>query len=257
MEQDSIRYETEHAIGTITIDRPQKLNTITKAMGERLRSLCEEINRNKSVRVVVLTGEGEKSFSAGSDIEVLDDYGSPWDLRNREDYCIAIRSIRKPVIAMVNGYAIGGGMELALHADFRIASRNAKFGAGEIKLGWIGGSGSTQLLPRIVGAGKAAEMVLTGRMLSAEEALQVGLVEQVVNFSDLRRTVYEIASTIAGYSPIALENAKLALRAAMNMPLDAGLQYENSLFSFCFTTEDAQEGKTSFKEKRKPEFNGK
>jgi enoyl-CoA hydratase len=256
MDNNDLRYEVDNYIGTITLARPGKLNTVTRAMGERLSELCQEINRDKGVRVVVLTGEGEKSFSAGSDIEVLDDYGSPWDLRNRDDYCMAIRSIRKPVIAMVNGYAIGGGLELALQADIRMASSNARFGAAEIKLGWIGGSGSTQLLPRMVGAGKAAEMVLTGRLLSAEEALRCGLVEQVVEPGELKKLVYETASAIAAYSPIAVENAKLALRAAMNMPLDAGLQYENSLFSFCFTTEDAQEGKAAFKEKRAPQFKG-
>ncbi|WP_281888658.1 enoyl-CoA hydratase/isomerase family protein [Paenibacillus sp. YYML68] len=257
MELHDIRVDVADYIATITLNRPSKLNTVTRSMGEQLRAICDHMNKNKEVRVVILTGEGPKSFSAGSDIEVLDDYGSPWDLRNRDDYCMAIRSIRKPVIAMVNGYAIGGGLELALHADIRIASSNARFGAGEIKLGWIGGSGSTQLLPRLVGPGKAAEMVLTGAMLSADEALRTGLVERVVEPDELERTVRELASTIVSYSPIAVENAKLALRAAMNMPLDAGLQYENSLFAFCFTTEDAQEGKQSFKEKRTPHYKGK
>lgn len=257
MDDSEIRYEVDQFIATITLNRPEKLNTVTRDMGKQLMALCDNVNRDKQVRVVVLTGEGSKSFSAGSDITVLDDYGSPWELGKRDDYCMAVRSIRKPVIAMINGYAIGGGLELALHADIRIASNNAKFGAGEIKLGWIGGSGSTQLLPRIVGAGKAAELVLTGQMLSAEEAKQCGLVEKVVEWSELKDTVYEMARTIASYSPIAVEHAKLALRAAMNMPLDAGLQYENSLFSFCFTTEDAKEGKRSFIEKREPTFKGK
>ncbi|MBZ9536106.1 enoyl-CoA hydratase/isomerase family protein [Cytobacillus oceanisediminis] len=256
MDTNEIRFEVENYIGTITISRPQKLNTVTRVMGEKLSRLCEEINKDKNIGVVVLTGEGTKSFSAGSDIEVLDDYGSPWDLRNRDDYCMAIRNIRKPVIAMINGYSIGGGLELALHSDIRIASSHAKFGAGEIKLGWIGGSGSTQLLPRLVGSGKAAEMVLTGNLLSADEALSYGLIEKVVDISQLKNTVYEMAETIASYSPIAVENAKLALRAAMNMPLDAGLQYENSLFSFCFTTEDCKEGKQAFIEKRKPNYRG-
>ncbi|MBO2943551.1 enoyl-CoA hydratase/isomerase family protein [Paenibacillus sp. F411] len=256
MEHSGIRYELSNHIGTITLDRPGKLNTVTRAMGIRLNELCQEINQDQNVRVVVLTGEGEKSFSAGSDIEVLDDYGSPWELSNREDYCMAVRSIRKPVIAMIRGYAIGGGLELALHADIRYASLSARFGAGEIKLGWIGGSGSTQLLPRIVGPGKAAEMVLTGRLLSAAEALSYGLVEQVAEQGELQKLVYETAEAIAAHSPIAVQHAKLALRAAMNMPLDAGLQYENSLFSFCFTTEDAQEGKAAFQEKRAPKFKG-
>ncbi|MGG1554029.1 enoyl-CoA hydratase/isomerase family protein [Paenibacillus ferrarius] len=257
MELQDIRVDIGEYIATITLNRPNKLNTVTRAMGEQLRAICDDMNKNKQVRVVILTGDGPKSFSAGSDIEVLDDYGSPWDLRNREDYCMAIRSIRKPVIAMINGYAIGGGLELALHADIRIASNTAKFGAGEIKLGWIGGSGSTQLLPRIVGPGKAAEMVLTGAMLSADEALRSGLVERIAEPGEIERIVRELAAEIAGFSPIAVENAKLALRAAMNMPLDAGLQYENSLFAFCFTTEDAQEGKQSFKEKRTPQYKGK
>ncbi|EES72373.1 putative 3-hydroxybutyryl-CoA dehydratase [Paenibacillus sp. oral taxon 786 str. D14] len=254
MKTKAIHFEVSNRIATITLCRPEKLNTVTRAMGEELTRLGQEINCSPDIRVVVLTGEGSKSFSAGSDMKVLDDYGTPWELRNREDYCMAIRNIRKPVIAMINGYAIGGGLELALHADIRIASDHAAFGAGEIKWGWISGSGCTQLLPRFVGAGKAAEMILTGRVLTAEEAFRYGLVERVVSPDKLKETVYEMAETIAGYSPIAVESAKLALRAAMNMPLDAGLQYENSLFSFCFTTEDSKEGKQAFTKKTKAGF---
>ncbi|KRO48398.1 MAG: enoyl-CoA hydratase, partial [Actinobacteria bacterium BACL4 MAG-120820-bin23] len=166
-------------VATITLNRESKLNTMTPAMGKALLELVPYINASNEIRVVILTGTGEKAFSAGSDIKVLDQYGSNWQLRNRVDYARGIWAIKKPVISKIRGYCIGGGLEMALMSDIRYASENAQFGAGEIKLGWHGGAGNTQLLPRIVSTGKALEMLLTGDLISAVQAEKYGLVDQL------------------------------------------------------------------------------
>jgi enoyl-CoA hydratase len=257
LSSDDLLYATQGAVARITLRRPAKLNTVTAAMGRQLFAIAAEVNADDAVRVVIIEGTGERAFSAGSDVKVLDDYGTNWQLRNRADYCHAIWSMRKPVIASIRGYCIGGGLEMALSADIRIASQTARFGAGEIKLGWHGGAGNTQLLPRLVGYGKAMEMVLTGDLVDAAEARGDGLVQQVVPDDQLEATVNALAGRIAANAPIALQLSKHLIRMSESTSVDVGLKWENDLFTYCFTTEDAAEGRRAFSEKRAPDFKGR
>ena len=167
-------------VATITLNRPEKLNAATSEMSDAIVAAAEECNRNDAVRCVIVTGTGPKAFCAGSDIAELDRYASPWEFRNRADYCDAIQTLRKPTIAAVNGFALGGGLETALSCDIRIASANARFAAPEIKLGWIGGGGMTTLLAHSIGPSNAAWMIMTGETIDAQRALSWGLVTEVV-----------------------------------------------------------------------------
>jgi enoyl-CoA hydratase/carnithine racemase len=178
---DDLLFDISGHVATITLNRPAKLNTMTPEMGHELARISERINADATVRVVVLQGQGERAFSAGSDIKVLDGYGSNWELRNRVDYAREIWRIRKPVVAKIRGYCIGGGLELALMSDVRFADGTAQFGAGEIKLGWLGGAGNTQLLPRVIGPGKALQLLLTGQLIKADEAYRFGLVQELTS----------------------------------------------------------------------------
>jgi len=251
---EGILYEKQGKIGKITICRPSKMNSITKAMGEELNRVAVEINNDEEIRVVLLTGEGEKSFSTGSDINLLHQYGTPYQLRNRLDYCAAIRSIRKPVIAKIKGYALGGGLELVLATDIRIATENSSFAVSEVHHGWTSGSGATQLLARTIGYNRAAELVFTGKRIDADEAYRIGIVNTIVSADKIDAYVDEMLSGMSNQSSTAMQLIKQNLRASQNMPMDMGLQYENDLFAFSFTTADAAEGMAAFAEKRKPEF---
>lgn len=252
-----IEYRKEAHVATITMNRPEKLNALTPEMTKLLQEAAREANTDEDVRVVLLNGAGSKAFSVGSDINVLDQYESNWAFRNRLEYCDIIRSIRKPVIAMVQGYALGGGLELALCADIRIASQAATFGAVEVKLGWIGGGGITQLLTRLIGYGQAMHMILSGEMISAARALELGLIEQLVRDDELEAVATAYARKIAEYSPIALQTAKSGCQMAYEVPLEAGIQYERDLQTICFYTDDSKEGVAAFKEKRQPNFKGR
>jgi enoyl-CoA hydratase len=251
-----IELEFDGDVATCRLNRPAKLNTMTPDMGRELFAFAERVNADEAVRVVILTGTGERAFSAGSDVKVLDDYGSNWQLRNRVDYMRAIWAIRKPVIAAIRGFAIGGGLELAMASDIRLATPDARFGAGEIKLGWHGGAGNTQLLPRLVGAGNALMMLLTADLVSAEDALRMGLVQEIVAPEELDERARELAATIAANAPIAAQLAKHLVRVAQSTSLEVGLAYENDTFAYCFTTDDAVEGRAAFAEKRPPRFTG-
>jgi enoyl-CoA hydratase len=257
LSSEDLHYTKEGAIARITLRRPQKLNTVTAAMGRQLFAIAADVDADDAIRVAILTGVGDRAFSAGSDVKVLDDYGSNWQLRNRADYCVAIWNIRKPMIAAIRGYCIGGGLELALSCDIRVASETSKFGAGEIRLGWHGGAGNTQLLPRLVGYGKAMEMVLTGDLIDAAEARADGLVQRLVPDEELEAAVDVLAARIAANAPIAAQLAKHLVRMSESTSVDVGLRWENDLFTYCFTTADAQEGIAAFKEKREPVFRGR
>jgi enoyl-CoA hydratase len=226
-------------------------------MGEALAVLVGAINNDASIRVVILQGDGTRAFSAGSDIALLDDYGTNWELRNRIDYARAIWALRVPVIAKIRGYCIGGGLEMALMSDIRIGDETAKFGAGEIKLGWHGGAGNTQLLPRVVPPGIAARMLLTGEMISAQEASRVGLLDVLVEANDLDNHTQELAEKIALSAPIPAQLAKHLIRVAQSTSLEVGLAYENDTFAYCLNTEDSAEGRKAFAEKRSPRFVGR
>ncbi len=253
---EEIKFHTDGPIATITLNRPGKLNTLTSAMGKALFRLSDAINQDDAIRVLILTGEGKKAFSAGSDVTVLQDYGNNWQLRNRIDYAYAIRAIRKPVIAMIRGYCIGGGLELALMSDIRIASPEAKFGAGEVKLGWNGGAGNTQLLPRMIGSGNASRILLTGDIIDAVEAHRMGLVQSLAPDDELEAFTIAVATRIAENAPIAVQVIKHLVRIADSTSVEAGLAVENDLFAYCFTTKDSAEGIAAFTTKRSPDFKG-
>jgi enoyl-CoA hydratase/carnithine racemase len=244
-------------VATMTLNRPGKLNAVTPQMTDAIRGHADRINADGDIRVVVLTGAGEKAFCAGSDIGELDAYDTAWEFRGRPDYCDAVRAIRKPVIAAVNGYAYGGGLELALSADIRLASRAAMFAAPEIKLGWIGGGGVSAFLALSAGPSNAALMLYTGDPVDAATALSWGLVSQVLEPRELLPAARELAGRIAQRPPIAAQTAKLNLRAAHAMPLESAIAYERDLQTICFATEDAAEGRAAFKQKRQPRFHGR
>ncbi|RKN43929.1 enoyl-CoA hydratase/isomerase family protein [Streptomyces hoynatensis] len=251
---EELRWSLRDHVALITLNRPEKLNAVTSAMSAELTRMADWCNEADEVRAVVLTGSGDRAFCAGSDIRELDTYATPWDFRNRSDYCDSLRRLRKPVIAAVNGLALGGGLETALACDIRIASRTARFGAPEIKLGWIGGGGVSALLRASVGASNAALMLLTGDPVDAATAERRLLVSEVTEPEDLLDRAMEIATTIAARAPIAAETAKTNLKAAASVPLDQALAYERDLQTVCFATEDAAEGRAAFREKRTPTF---
>jgi enoyl-CoA hydratase len=252
--EENVLFTVEDQVATITLNRPQKLNAVTREMIEAIIGHVARCNRDDAIRVVIVTGAGEKSFCAGSDIRELDSYPTPWAFRSRPDYCDAVRRLVKPSIAAVNGYAFGGGLETAMSCDIRIASANARFAAPEIKLGWIGGGGMAVSLAHAVGPSNAALMILTGDPIGADQALAWGLVSEVVAQELLLARAREIAGTIAVRAPIAAETAKLNLRAAFSMPIEKAIEYERDLQTICFATEDAAEGRQAFKEKRTPHF---
>ena len=251
---DELLFNVTDHIGTITFNRPAKLNALTPEMAAALIEAIGECKASEAVRCVIVNGAGEKAFSAGSDITTLDQYATPWDFRNRDDYCDALRACRKPVIAAINGYALGGGLETAMAADIRIASSHARFAAPEIKLGWIGGGGMAAGLAYAAGPSNAALMLLTGDMIEAERALAWGLVSELLAPDALMARARELAATIASRAPIAAETAKLNLRAAHAMPWEKAIEYERDLQAICFATQDALEGRAAFAEKRKPTF---
>lgn len=251
---DNILVTRDGFVGTITINRPEKLNAMTPEMAAALVAAVSEFNTDDGIRCVILTGAGEKAFSAGSDIRTLDDYDTAWNFRNRSDYCDAIRALLKPSIAAVNGYAFGGGLETAMACDIRIAAANASFAAPEIKLGWIGGGGMAVNLAHAIGPSNAALMVMTGDPIDAAMAEKWGLVSRVVLQAELMAEAMKIAQAIAARAPIAAETAKLNLRAAWELSIANAIAYERDLQAICFATEDAKEGRAAFKDKRAPVF---
>lgn len=251
-----VRLEAHQHVAVLTLDRPAKLNAFTSAMTAELAGHVGDINADASIRAVVLTGAG-RAFCAGSDIAELDGYATPWEFGLREDYGDVLRTLRKPVIAAVNGHALGGGLELALACDIRLAAAGATFAAPEIKLGWIGGGGQTALLAHCVGPSNAAVMLLTGEPVDAATALRWGLVSEVVAADALITRARELAAVIASRAPLAAQAAKLNLRAAYEMPLTRAIDYERQLQTVCFATADAAEGRAAFAERRAPRFHGR
>jgi enoyl-CoA hydratase len=252
-----ITLQVDGAIGRIVIDRPEKHNAITPQMAESLAAICGEVDRRDEVRVVVLAGAGERAFSAGSDLNALAEDRGVWAFRNRVEYATVVRDIRKPVIASLRGWVLGGGLEIALSADIRIAGRSARLGAPEVKRGWLGGGGASQVLPRLVGIGQAGLLLLSGEAIDAERAAAIGLVEEVVEDGALEARVLALAQTIAAHSPIATQAVKAALRAAQSTPLEAGLRYENELHVLCMQSDDRREGIAAFQQKRDGSFEGR
>ena len=251
--------EKRERVAIITINRPDKLNALNIKIREEGANLLDELRNDSSVGVVVFTGAGNKAFIAGADIAEFAGRTAitQRDVMMSRSLFTAVDTFPKPVIAMINGFCLGGGCELALACDIRIASENASFGQPEIRLGIIPGGGGTQRLTRLVGEGKAMEMILGGEFIDSQTALSLGLVNHVVPQDQLEAKTMEIANRIASKSPIALQLAKEAVKLASRANLDEGLRREVDLFALCFSTEDKDEGVSAFLEKRTPEFKGK
>ena len=259
MAYETILLERRDGVAFIRFNRPDKLNAMNSKMKDEIIAVLNELEENDAVRVVVFTGQGDKAFVAGADINEFKDRTAleQWDLYQQPFLYDAIDRFPKPLIAMINGYCLGGGCELILACDIRIASEKAQIGQPEINIGIIPGGGGSQRLPRLVGYGKAMQLILTGDRISAQEAHRIGLVDEVVPHDQLESKTFEIATKIAEKSPIAVRFAKEAVKASLRMPLNEGLRYEQSLFSLVFTTEDKDEGVRAFLEKRPPKFTGK
>src|ERR1041384_4390454 len=256
---ETLLVERRDRIAVITINRPDKRNALNIKTREEGAAALEELRADDSVRVLVITGAGDKAFIAGADISEFAGRTAVTqrDVMTGRSLFTAIDSFPKPVIAMINGYCLGGGCELALACDLRIASERASFGQPEINLGIIPGGGGTQRLTHLVGAGKAMELILTGEIINAQAAHAIGQVNRVVPHEELEAKTMEIASRIAEKSPIALRLAKEAVKTAARSSLDEGLRREIDLFALCFSSADKDEGVKAFLEKRKPEFKGR
>jgi enoyl-CoA hydratase len=253
MENDVV-LKKDGFVAEIVLNRPAKLNAVTPAMAATLEDLCRQIDRDDDVRVVLVRGAGTRAFCAGSDLNSLAEYSSSWKFRNRIEYATVLRDMRKPVVAALHGWVLGGGAELALSADLRVMGRGAKFGFPEVQRGWVGGGGASQMLPRLVGYGQAMKLLLTGDPIEAEEAHRLGLAEYLVEDSLVEDTARELCRKLAGYSPVAVESVKASVRMALTSTLPAGLRYENEMNTLCFAAGDHMEGIRAFQEKRNAEF---
>jgi len=250
--------DRQNAVGIITINRPDKRNALDGATHLALLRAMEELRADAAVRVVVLTGAG-KAFVSGVDINEFVGKTPVDMLRRMLEHPTAIEAADaypKPIIAMINGWCLGSGNELAMACDIRIASEDAKFGQPEVNLGMIPGAGATQRLPRLVGLGRALTMMYTGQLLDSSEALRIGLVDYVVPAKQLKARTMTLAQMIATKSPVALAMIKEAARASVRAPLDDGIRHERSLASVIFASRDLQEGLRAFLEKRQPKFTG-
>lgn len=259
MNFENITVEKEELLAMITINRPDKLNALNKATIEELHEALKELEADKDVRVILLTGSGEKAFVAGADISEFANFGTSEGAqlaaKGQELLFDFVQNLSKPVIAAINGFALGGGLELAMASDFRIASDNARMGLPEVTLGVIPGYGGTQRLPQLVGKGRALEMILTAAMINAETAKEYGLINHVVPQSELLDFTKEVAKKIAKNSPSAIAKAIKSVNANFKDGIN-GFHEEIKNFGDCFGTEDFKEGTTAFLEKRKANFQG-
>ncbi len=260
MAYDNLLFEVSEQIARITFNRPNVLNALNRKTMDELGDCLKKVRADDAIRVLILTGAGEKAFIAGADINELSQQtpvnGREFTLYGQE-IIHRLETLGKPAIAAINGFALGGGCELALACTLRIASRNAKLGQPEVKLGIIPGYGGSQRLPRLCGKGVAHEFILTGEMITAEEALRVGLVNRVVEPGELLATAEAIAKKIIANAPLAVKYALEAVERGMEMPQEEGLYLEATLFGLCCATQDMREGTRAFLEKRPPKFEGR
>jgi len=260
MDFKNILIERKDELEVITINRPNVLNALNDETISELHRGLREIFKDEQVRVVILTGAGEKAFVAGADIgelKVCNALSGHRKSINGQRLLYHIENMEQVAIAAINGFALGGGCELALACDIRIASENAKLGQPEVNLGIIPGYGGTQRLSRLVGKGKAKELIFTGDMVEAAEALRIGLIEKVVPLAELMKTAEEMAAKIISKGPLAIKAAKRAINLGLDVDLKSGLEYEAMEFANICATEDKTEGTSAFLEKRKPDFRGK
>lgn len=260
MEKDNILVEVVDHIAWVKINRPASLNALNSEVIESLEYALQTLEQDTTVKVVVISGAGEKAFVAGGDIKEMSAM-TPWEARafaSRGQQVVEfIGKMHKAVIAAVNGFALGGGLELALACDFIYASENARLGLPEVTLGVIPGFGGTQKLARLIGPNKARELIFSGKMLSAQQAREWGIVNAVFPAEELRERVMEVAGMIARAGPIAVASAREAITRGLDMGLSDGLRFESALFASLFATEDQKEGMQAFINKQKPEFKGK
>ncbi len=257
---DNLRIERDGAVAVVTIDRRHVLNALDRATLDQLRRAVLDLKHEETVRCLILTGAGEKAFVAGADIHELEQL-SP---NEAESYALAgqhvfdlVEHLGKPVIAAVNGFALGGGCELAMACTLRVAADSARFGQPEVKLGVTPGFAGTQRLPRLVGKGRALDLLLTGRTIDAPEALAIGLVNRVVPASELMATARSLASTLAALPPVAMRAIVEAVNRGLEMAFPEAAFLEATLFGLCFATSDMREGTRAFLEKRPASFTGK
>jgi enoyl-CoA hydratase len=259
MTYETLLIDIAEGVATITINRPEKRNALNATVRREITTALDELRTNDDARVIVLTGAGDKAFIAGADIG---EFAERTPLQQRaamegRRVFDEVAAYPKPTIAMINGFALGGGCEVALACDIRSAARSARFGQPEIKLGIIPGGGGTQRLPRIVGTGRALRLILTGELIDAEEAYRIGLVDLLLDDAELKTGTQQLARSMAAHSPVALRLAKAAVAAALEMPLTAGLAFERELFVTTFASDDRVEGVNAFLEKRSPRFAGR
>jgi len=260
MELKNILYEKKNGVATITINRPKALNSMNEETILEISSTLDDIRKDENVKVVVITGAGNRAFSAGADINMMKGRGTLEGRRSSQlgqRLMNEVEDLEKPVIAAINGYALGGGLELAMACDLRIASENAKLGQPEINIGLIPGWGGTQRLPRLVGAGIAKEMIFTGKMIDAKTAERLGLLNVVVPPEQLKKAVKELVMELINKPPIGIELAKQLINNSTETDLRVGLTHEAEAFGVLASTEDFKEGVAAFLEKRKPKFKGK
>lgn len=255
---EAILMEREGRVAILTVNRPDKMNALNETVRSEMLDALAEIEEDDELGAVVITGAGEKAFIAGADIAEFEGR-TPFDqrhaMRTPRIYDV-MSSFPKPVIAMINGYCLGGGCELAMSCDIRTASEKARFGQPEINLGLIPGGGGTQRMPRLVGRGQAMRLILSGEMIPASEAEKIGLVDLVFPPQELRAKTVELATKIASKSPLTLRVAKEAVHASWRMPIEEGLLYERDLFCLCFSTADKEEGVEAFLQKRPAKWSG-
>jgi len=259
MTYETITLETRDKVAILTINRPDKLNALNSTVHIEAVAALDDLRKDETVRVLVITGAGEKSFVAGADISEFEGQTpvTQRDAFHERSLFNSLDTFPKPVIAMVNGFCLGGGNELAMACDIRIASETARFSQPEINLGIMCGGGGTQRLTRLVGEGRAMEIVLTGDMIDAATAHRFGLVNHIYPTDQLEAETMKLAEKIAEKAPIALQLSKEAVKFASRSNLDEGLRREVDLFAICFSTEDKKEGVAAFLEKRKAEFKGR
>lgn len=252
--------ENNDGIAMITLNRPKALNALNYDLLQELNQLCEDIARDETVKVVIITGSGDKAFVAGADIGEMRPLsameGRNWG-RLGQSVFSKIENLPQPVIAAVNGFALGGGCELAMACDMRIASEKARFGQPEVTLGILPGFGGTQRLSRLVGTGRAKELIFTGDMIDAQEAYRIGLVNKVTTHEELLSAAKSLAQRIMSRAETAVTLSKVAVNKGINMDLESGIAYEAEVFGLCFSTQDQKEGMAAFLEKRKANFIGK
>jgi enoyl-CoA hydratase len=261
MTYQNILVERQDRIAIITLNRPGVLNALSQATVNELDAAIDELGADESVRAIIITGAGEKAFAAGADMKELHALSSATEaaafIGRRHRFLFKLGKLSKPVIAALNGYALGGGCELALACDIRIAAETARLGQPEINVGMIPGTGGTQRMLRLVGPGMARYLIMTGDHISAQEALRIGLVERVVPPEKLMDEAKALAAKLAAKPPIAIALAKQAIAMGMEMGLEDGCTHEVTLFGLVCATEDRLEGTTAFLEKRQPQFKGK